>query len=92
MRRSSPARVLALVTLVGLAVSGSTGQSTAKEDAACCFTHPEFQGTCKVVPAQGETCASILEYLNTSGSTGKNYCSNSELRGRWAKVDCATRQ
>jgi len=92
MRNSSPARRLALLTLAGLAMIGGTGQGTTRQDAECCFKHPDFQGTCKVAPAQGETCASILDYLNKSGSTGKNYCNNSELRGRWTQVDCATGQ
>jgi len=92
MRRSSPARRLGLLALAGLAALGSTGQGTPKDEAECCFTHPDFQGTCKVAPAPKETCANILEYLNQSGSTGKNYCNNSELRGRWKQVDCATVQ
>jgi len=88
MRRPS-ARRLALVALAGIAVIGSTGRGAANEDSDCCFSHPDFPGTCKVTPAQGETCASILEYLNKSGTSGKSYCSNTELRGRWIQVDCA---
>ena len=55
---------------------------------ACCFTNPAYTGVCRVVPAQGETCESILEYLNTPNSTGKDYCGNTHIRGGWKLVDC----
>lgn len=54
----------------------------------CCFDHDGYQGHCKVTPAEGETCASILEYLNTAGTVGKTYCNNSKFRGGWTQVDC----
>lgn len=56
--------------------------------ATCCFEHDGFQGTCVVVPAEGETCESILEYLNKPGSVGKTYCGSSRLRGGWKSVPC----
>ncbi len=54
----------------------------------CCFDHEGYVGQCKVTPAEGETCASILEYLNSAGTVGKTYCNNSKWRGGWTQVDC----
>jgi len=54
----------------------------------CCFTHPNYTGTCEVEPAQDETCGSILEYLNNPQSQGKAYCSSTTLRGGWKSVPC----
>ena len=54
----------------------------------CCFTNSDYQGTCTVQPGEGETCESILTYLNSDGTVGKNYCFTSRIRGGWQKVDC----
>jgi hypothetical protein len=59
---------------------------------ACCFTNLSFAGTCQVTPAQGETCESILDYLNNSASQGKTYCSSTTIRGGWQSVACPTGQ
>jgi hypothetical protein len=56
--------------------------------AQCCFTHDGYQGNCVVTPTEGETCESILEYLNTAGTVGKTYCNNSKWRGGWTQVSC----
>jgi hypothetical protein len=56
--------------------------------AKCCFQHVGYNGTCVVEPAEGETCESILTYLNTPGTVGKTYCGGSRLRGGWVAVDC----
>jgi hypothetical protein len=56
----------------------------------CCFSNPKYAGICEVTPAEGETCESILEYLNNPNSAGKSYCSTSRLRGGWQAADCAT--
>jgi len=45
-------------------------------------------GACEVEPAQDETCASILEYLNNLQSQGKNYCNSTNIRGGWKTVPC----
>lgn len=61
--------------------------------ATCCFEHDGYQGTCVVSPGEGETCESILEYLNKPGTVGKSYCGGSRLRGNWKSVPCpATHQ
>jgi hypothetical protein len=61
-----------------------------QEEAAieCCFIHPNYQGICVVVPAEDETCESILQYLNTPATVGKTYCDTSRIRGGWDRVDC----
>jgi hypothetical protein len=56
----------------------------------CCFTNPQYSGPCAVRPAQGETCASILAYLNNPASQGKTYCNNTNIRGGWKRVKCAS--
>ena len=54
----------------------------------CCFTNDEYAGVCRVVPAQDETCASILGYLNNPASTGKTYCDGTAIRGGWVQTRC----
>lgn len=41
-----------------------------------------------VVARGGETCQSILSYLNSFQSVGKYYCDNTTVRGGWSLVDC----
>ena len=65
--------------------------SPVEQDASknpCCFTHDGYQGACVVVPGEGETCESILEYLNSPATVGKSYCGGSRLRGNWKVVPC----
>jgi hypothetical protein len=54
----------------------------------CCFENPRYVGVCEVNPAQDETCASILEYLNNLQSQGKSYCNSTNIRGGWKSVPC----
>ena len=54
----------------------------------CCFENARYVGACEVEPAQDETCASILEYLNNLQSQGKNYCNSTNIRGGWKLVPC----
>jgi hypothetical protein len=56
----------------------------------CCFANDRYSGTCKVIPGEGETCQSILGYLNNPMSTGKSYCGVTAVRGGWVQVDCKT--
>jgi hypothetical protein len=60
----------------------------AAEKPACCFSNPAYSGTCQVKPAEDETCASILSYLNSALASGKSYCNNTEIRGGWRQVSC----
>ncbi|MGH9322399.1 MAG: hypothetical protein ACRD3V_21250 [Vicinamibacteria bacterium] len=55
---------------------------------ACCFTNPGYAGTCKVVPAEDETCASILAYLNDPMAEGKSYCGGATVRRGRTEVSC----
>jgi hypothetical protein len=41
-----------------------------------------------VTPAQDETCAQILDYLNNPMSQGKSYCGGTNIRGGWQSVAC----
>lgn len=59
---------------------------------SCCFTNTRFEGTCTVLPAKGETCQGILEYLNNPMSTGKSYCGGTAIRRGWVLVDCKTKK
>ena len=72
--------VLFSITTATAATTASTGQ--------CCFLHPNYAGTCVVQPAGNETCASILAYLNSAGSTGKTYCGSTVIRGGWSQTKC----
>jgi hypothetical protein len=56
----------------------------------CCFTNPQYAGPCAVQPGKGETCSSILAYLNNPGSQGKSYCSNTNIRGGWKSAKCTS--
>lgn len=54
----------------------------------CCFEHPNYQGICTVTPAKDESCQTILDYLNTPGSSNKTYCGSTRIRGGWSQADC----
>jgi hypothetical protein len=54
----------------------------------CCFENSRYVGVCEVDPAQDETCATILDYLNNPQSQGKNYCNSTNIRGGWKGVPC----
>ena len=56
----------------------------------CCFTRDGYQGVCRVEPGEGETCETILAYLNSPHTVGKAYCGRTRLRTRWVLVDCDT--
>jgi hypothetical protein len=83
-----------LIRTICLAICGfalslsllSAASETDKEK--CCFTNPRYTGTCVVEPAEGETCAGILAYLNNPNAIGKNYCGNTKVRGGWKQVTC----
>jgi hypothetical protein len=55
----------------------------------CCYTNPQYSGPCAVQPLEGETCASILAYLNNPTSQGKTYCNSTNIRGGWKRVKCS---
>jgi hypothetical protein len=74
--------VVGLAVLVPVLVAGSAEP--------CCFANDRYEGTCTVIPGEGETCDSILAYLNNPMSAGKTYCGNTKIRGGWAQVDCST--
>ncbi len=72
--------------VVALAASGVGRSADAPEP--CCFKNDQYAGVCRVVPAQDETCASILGYLNNPASSGKAYCDSTMIRGGWVPTRC----
>jgi len=74
--------VVGLAVLVPALIAGSA--------APCCFANDRYEGTCTVMPGEGETCGSVQAYLNNPMSTGKTYCGNTKIRGGWVQVDCKT--
>ena len=82
------ASVLALLATIGAATRGTARPQD--EPKPCCYTHPDHAGVCEVTPGEGETCESILDYLNTPMSTGKTYCGGTTIRGGWETAVCET--
>src|SRR5688572_11363870 len=60
-----------------------TGNQKPSINKSCSLSNPGYAGVCVVIPAKGETCNSILKYLNNPMSAGKTYCSNTNIRGSW---------
>lgn len=82
-------RILAAAILLALAGGGSGDPVRAADPAPrCCFTNPQFSGVCAVQPGEGESCATILAYLNNPQSQGKTYCDNTNVRGGWKRKRC----
>lgn len=89
MRHKTIAILLAAAALVTLVWARTPVAPPAQETPQpCCFTHLEYAGVCEVTPAEGESCASILRYLNTPMSTGKSYCGGTTIRGGWEPAAC----
>lgn len=84
--RRAPGVVSAALSLAVSAFASLGAQTAARP---CCFDNPQYSGTCVVQPAEGESCASILEYLNNPQAHGKSYCGNTTIRGGWKQVECA---
>ena len=87
-------RIVAALIVAGAVAAGalvaasSTGSGDGAAAGACCFVNQAYTGVCRVVPSDGETCESILRYLNTPNSTGKSYCGGTTIRGGWRQVAC----
>ena len=83
---------IALVWAIGGLVAGTAlgelDRSGSETPADCCFENTGYAGVCVVQPAEGETCASILDYLNNPSSSGKSYCGFTEIRGGWKEISC----
>ena len=80
------ALVFCLTALV--AIAGDEETTASIQQAPCCFENPRYSGTCEVTPGEGESCGSILGYLNNPNSMGKDYCGNTNIRGGWTQVSC----
>jgi hypothetical protein len=65
-----------------------TSEQQKPERSPCCFVNSGFRGVCEVTPGQGETCESILRYLNNPRAVGKTYCTDTNIRGGWKQASC----
>ena len=68
--------------------SVDTSEQQKPATSACCFANSAFAGVCEVTPGKGETCESILKYLNNPRAVGKTYCTDTNIRGGWKRVSC----
>jgi len=92
-------RILLTSSILALLALGSTSSTaisvqdeSAEPEAACCFSNPAYSGICEVQPAEGESCVSILEYLNNPMAQGKDYCGGTHIRGGWTQVECEEKE
>lgn len=90
MKRLSPWLVLFAVLLLLFSPSGAGFAQDEEQKAPCCFTNVAYSGVCSVTPSKDESCDTILQYLNTQGTVGKDYCGGSKTRGGWSEVACTT--
>src|SRR5262245_8294969 len=74
---------------LGLAFLLLSAGTVLAEGDKCCFTNQSFTGVCEQTPAPGETCQSILDYLNAPNSAGKSYCGGTTIRGGWQQTTCS---
>lgn len=82
-------RILGCAVVLGLAGGASDFSARAADPPTpCCFTNTRYAGVCAVEPAEGETCATILAYLNNPNSQGKTYCGNTNIRRGWKQQTC----
>jgi hypothetical protein len=81
-RRRRARRIAALLAGAVLLMGAASARKP------CCFTNPKYAGVCAVQPAEGETCQSILDYLNNPQSQGKTYCESTNVRGGWQHAAC----
>ena len=81
---------LAFIVLLASSLpgTGTAAQDAKKPASKCCYTNPRHTGICQVTPGEGETCSTILSYLNNPNTSGKSYCGGSTVRGGWKKVKC----
>jgi hypothetical protein len=69
---SSTPTVAVIVSFVAASPVRVAERSEASK-APCCFKNPGYAGTCKVEPAEDETCASILTYLGNPMAEEKGW-------------------
>ncbi len=85
---TTPFTILPFLLALSVPVFQDPAETPEPSPAVCCFTNPGFSGVCRVTPAPGETCASILGFLNDPRATGKAYCNATDVRGNWKTIDC----
>ena len=74
-----------LATCLVLGAGATLAEEAEKK---CCFRNTAYSGVCEATPGEGETCKSILDYLNTPNSAGKSYCGGTQIRGGWESTGC----
>ena len=79
---------LAFGTWLLLLEAVAPARAQQRQQPPCCFNNPRYAGPCSVEPSAGETCRSVLAYLNDPKAVGKTYCSNTTIRGGWKGVRC----
>jgi len=88
-RRHSVSVLVGVVVAAGVIATVAVRNTAAGEATdSCCFTNPRYTGVCQVTPAEGESCGSILAYLNNPSSSGKGYCGGTATRGGWQQASC----
>lgn len=80
--------LVAVLMLFPAILATAQEDETSSSSQQCCFSREGYQGICKVTPGEGESCESILEYLNTPETVGKSYCGGNKLRGGWELINC----
>jgi len=88
MNRKTVIGLVVATILVASAAAVVIASGGAAADERCCFTNPRFSGVCSVTLGEGESCSSVLGYLNNPNSTGKAYCGGTPVRGGWQKIAC----
>jgi hypothetical protein len=78
----------AILVVSGFPGTGTAAQKAKKPELKCCYTNPQYSGVCQVTPSDGETCSTVLAYLNNPNAHGKTYCGGTTVRGGWKQVKC----
>ncbi len=76
-----------LTWILAMAVA-SIGAAVVSAAETCCYANFRFSGPCVVTLAPGETCSSVLAYLNDLTSSGKTYCGSTPIRRGWSHTPC----
>jgi len=83
--------LLAALALTATAVAQTrSGQVQPSGSDVCCLNNFRYTGTCEVTVGSGESCSSVLSYLNNLNSAGRQYCGNTIIRGGWTLVRCGS--
>jgi len=76
------------LTVVIAMLAASLAAAVVSAAETCCYANFRFSGPCVVTLAPGETCSSVLTYLNDLSSAGKTYCGSTPIRRGWSHTPC----